>query len=310
MLPGASGPWLATGVTSNPEPLRFRILGSLEAEVAEHPLELGGPKQQAVLGVLLLRAGQVVPDDRLIDEIWGESPPESAAHSLEAYVSKLRSTLGPHGVGIERRGGGYRLGLGSATLDSEAFATLVERAAQASDAREDADAAELARQALDLWRGPVLSGISLHAEGRSEAERLDELRWRALELRFEAELDLGHHAALVGELRGVVEESPFRESLVAQLMVALYRSGRQAEALEVYERVRRALDEDLGLRPSAELQRLAGQIVRQEPQLRLPTLPVETAADRRTKSTPRWHRLAILLVGALAVVDGRGAWAD
>jgi len=130
--------------------------------------------------------------------------------------------LAPHGVALERRGGGYRIGLGRAVLDSRVFEALVDEAAQASAGGDDSRAAALAKEALGLWRGPVLSGVPLHLDGRAEAERLSELRSRALEIRVDADLALGRDAELVGELRRLVEESPYRERLVAQLMVALY----------------------------------------------------------------------------------------
>ncbi len=291
--------WLATETTES-EPIRFRILGTLEAEIGEGALELGGRKQRAVLAVLLLRADNVVPGERLIDEVWGESPPASAAHTLEAYVSRLRRVLAPHGVDLERRAGGYRIGLGRAVLDSRIFEALVKEASQASADGDDNRAAVLAKEALGLWTGPVLSGVSLHLDGRAEVERLDELRWRALEIRVDAELALGRHAELVGDLRPLVEEAPYRERQVAQLMVALYRSGRQAEALDVYERMRRALDEELGLQPSEELQRLAGQIVRQEPQLRTPARAVEADKDQGTMRRGATRGRAIAVVGAVA----------
>jgi basic membrane lipoprotein Med (substrate-binding protein (PBP1-ABC) superfamily)/DNA-binding SARP family transcriptional activator len=266
-------------------------------------LELGGRKQRAVLGALLLRAGEVVPNERLIDDVWGDSPPASAAHGLEAYVSRLRGVLGPHGVYLLRGGGGYRLDLGRAVVDAQVFVTLVEDAGQASAADEHHRAAALATSALELCRGPVLSGVPLFLDGRARAERLDELRWRALEIRIDADLALGRHAAIVGELRRHVEENPYRERLVAQLMLALYRSGRQAEALEVYERLRRALADHLGLQPSEELQQLSGQIVRQEPRLRTPALASRVSDERHaTRARRTWA--AVALIGALAAVIG------
>jgi basic membrane lipoprotein Med (substrate-binding protein (PBP1-ABC) superfamily)/DNA-binding SARP family transcriptional activator len=289
--------------TSQSTPLQFRILGALEADVDGRVLELGGRKQRAVLGVLLLRADEVVSTERLIDDVWGDSPPASAAHGVEAYVSKLRGVLAPHGVLLRRGGGGYRLDLGRAVLDARVFATLVDDAGQASAADEHHRAAVLATRALELWRGPILSGVPLFLDGRARAERLDELRWRALEIRIDADLALGRHAAIVGELRRHVEENPYRERLVAQLMLALYRSGRQAEALDVYERLRRALADHLGLRPSEELQQLSGQIVRQEPQLRTPALPSRVPDERHaTRSRRTWAVAA--LIGALAAVIG------
>lgn len=167
---------------------------------------MGGRKQRAVVGALLLRAGQVVGEQRLVDEIWADDPPASAAHTLETYVSRLRQVLAPHGVALERRGGGYRIGLGRAVLDSRVFETLVEKAAQTSATGDDTRAAALAKEALDLWHGTVLSGVSLHLDGRAEAERLEELRSRALEIRVDADLVLGRHAELVGELNRLVEE--------------------------------------------------------------------------------------------------------
>jgi len=279
----------------------LRILGELEAGVGGRALELGGPKQRAVLGALLLRRDEVVPVGQLLDEVWGDDLPASAAHSLESYVSRLRGTLSPYGVALERRTGGYRIDLGGAVLDSQVFEALVEQAAEALADGDDTRAASIAKEALDLWRGPVLADVALSLESRAEAERLDELRSRVLEIRVDADLALGRHAELVGELRRLVEETPYRERLVAQLMVALYRSGRHVEALEVYERTRRNLEDDLGLRPGEELQRLAGQIVRQEPHLRTPAQAVQERDTERTRAMRPRRLFAIVFAGVLAV---------
>jgi basic membrane lipoprotein Med (substrate-binding protein (PBP1-ABC) superfamily)/DNA-binding SARP family transcriptional activator len=216
-------------------------------------------------------------------------------------VSRLRRALSPYGVAVERRGGGYRIDLGGAVLDSQVFEALVDKAAQALAAGDFPRAASIATDALGLWHGPVLAGVTLHLDGHAAAERLDELRSRALEIRVDANLALGGHAELVGELRRLVEETPYRERLLAQLMVALYRSGRHVEALDVYERTRRDLEDDLGLRPGEELQRLAGQIVRQEPQLRAPAQPVPAGDGRRTRLIGVRRLSAIVLAGALGV---------
>jgi basic membrane lipoprotein Med (substrate-binding protein (PBP1-ABC) superfamily)/DNA-binding SARP family transcriptional activator len=242
-----------------------------------------------------------VPVERLFDQVWGDDPPASAAHSLESYVSRLRGALGPYGVALERRGGAYRIDLGGAVLDSQVFEALVEEAAQALTDGEGTHAASIAKEALGLWRGPVAADVTLHLESRAEAERLEELRSRVSEIRFDAELALGRHGELVAELRRLVEETPYRERLVAQLMLALFRSGRHVEALEVYERTRRALEDDLGLRPGEDLQRLAGQIVRQERQLRIPDQPIKALDRQRTKALSARGLSAIVLVGALAV---------
>jgi basic membrane lipoprotein Med (substrate-binding protein (PBP1-ABC) superfamily)/tetratricopeptide (TPR) repeat protein len=215
-------------------------------------------------------------------------------------VSRLRRILSPHGVAVERRGGGYRIDLGGAVLDSQVFEALADEAAQALAAGDHPRAASISKEALGLWHGPVLADVTLNLESRSEADRLDELRSRAFEIRVDADLALGRHGELVGELRRLVEETPYRERLVAQLMVALYRSGRHVEALEIYERTRRDLD-DLGLRPGEDLQRLAGQIVRQEPHLRTPAPPVPGRDGQRTWLMRAWSLPAIVLAGALAV---------
>jgi basic membrane lipoprotein Med (substrate-binding protein (PBP1-ABC) superfamily) len=183
----------------------------------------------------------------------------------------------------------------------------VSEAGEAAALGDDARAAGLAKEALDLWTGPVASGVVLHLEGRAEADRLEELRLRALELRLDADLALGRHSEVVAELQRLVEESPYRERFVAQLMIALYRSGRQADALEVYERTRRSLDVELGLQPSDELQRLAGQIVRQEPQLRKPAPATEPPEDRprgRVKTATALALGGVLTVAVVAVVLG------
>lgn len=217
-------------------------------------------------------------------------------------MSRLRQTLSSHGVAVERRGGGYRLDLGRATLDSQVFSALAEDAAHASATGDDGRASAVAKEALDIWRGPVLSGVPVHSDARAEAERLEELRSRVLEIRIDADLALGRHAELVGELRRLVEESPYRERLVAQLMVALYRTGRQAEALDVYERTRSALDVDLGLRPSEELQRLAGQIVRQEPELRAPARTLEHPSDDAATRSRATRASVITVTGVVTVL--------
>lgn len=281
----------------------LRVLGPLEAEAGEAAVELGGRKQQAVLAALLLRAGEVVPDDRLIDDVWGEQPPAAVAHSLEAYVSRLRRVLVPHGVAFERRGGGYRLDLGSASLDARVFETLVEQAASALASGDRGEAASAAGEALSLWHGPVLGGTPLHRDGRAEAARLEELRARAFEIRIDADLALGRHADVVAELGSAVEADPYRQRLVAQLMIALYRTGRHAEALDVYERTRRALDSDLGLQPSEDLQRLAGQIVRQEPELRAPDGTIDAREEQRSKRRRKASARAVVLLLAAVVIS-------
>jgi len=291
-------------------PLEFRVLGPIEARAGDQEIPLGGVRQRTVLAVLLLRAEHIVPIERLIDDVWGEEPPPSAGHTLEAYVSRLRGTLTPHGVSLERRGAGYRLDLGDASLDSRTFERLLDESAEAAAVGEKTRSDELVREALALWRGAPLADIALTGEA-AELARLGELHLQALERRIDGDLAAGRHPELVGELRALVGAHPYREHLVSQLMVALYRSGRQAEALDVYEQTRRALRDDLGLEPSRELQRLSGQIVRQEPQLTLPhvePLPAKPESPMRRPRVRLGVLLSALAVGAL--IAGAVAWFD
>jgi len=278
----------------------FSVLGPLEVASGGEQVALAGAKQRAVLAVLLLRAGEVVPMERLVDEVWGDDPPPSAAHSLESYISRLRQLFNGHGPVLVRRGAGYVLELSGATLDARTFLELQDEASAAVAHENHAQAAALAVEALAVWRGPALADVALASAGRAEAERFEELRLRTYEIRFDAELALGRHEQVVSELQALVGQSPYRERFVAQLMLALYRSGRHAEALETYERTRTALAGDLGLRPSEELQQLSGQIVRQEPQLRRLDSNTRDDPRRRAQVPARARRIAALvLAGAV-----------
>jgi DNA-binding SARP family transcriptional activator/basic membrane lipoprotein Med (substrate-binding protein (PBP1-ABC) superfamily) len=249
--------------------MQFRVLGPLEASIGGESIPLGGAKQRAVLAVLLLRAGEVVSVERLVEEVWGDEPPPSAAHTLESYVSRLRQLFNGHGPRLLRRGSGYVLELADAELDARTFAELHEQGCLAASEEDHERVVRLTAAALAVWRGPALADVALASAGRAEAERLEELRLRTHEVRLDAQLALGKHEHVIGELQALVWQNPYRERFVAQLMLALYRSGRHAEALDVYERLRVSLDADLGLQPSADLQRLSGQIVRQDSELRL-----------------------------------------
>ncbi len=279
--------------------MEFRVLGPLELRLGGEALALGGGKQRAVLAVLLLRADEVVPVERLVDEVWGDDPPPSAAHTLESYVSRLRQLFNGHGPRLVRRGAGYALELGNATLDARGFVELQERASLAGAMDEHADVVELTAAGLAMWRGPALADVALASAGRGEADRLEELRLRTYELRFDAELALGRQAQAIGELQKLVAQNPYRERFVAQLMLALYRCGRHAEALEVYEQTRRRLDDDLGLQPSSDLQQLSGQIVRQDPVLQR---SARTATVARRPSVTSTSRRAPIVVAAGAAV--------
>jgi DNA-binding SARP family transcriptional activator len=251
--------------------VEFRILGPLEAEQDGRLIPLGGRKQRALLALLLLHANAVVPRDRLIDEIWGDEPPETARTALQVYVSQLRKALG--GEPIETRAPGYRVRTEPDALDLKRFERLVAEGRDAlagGDAERSADAL---REALALWRGTPFAELGEVPFAQRECLRLEELGLAALEERVEADLELGRHARLVPELEGLVREHPLRERLRGQLMLALYRCGRQADALEVYRSGRRLLDEELGLQPSDELQRLERAILNHDPSLESPLVP-------------------------------------
>src|SRR5262245_26019321 len=258
--------------------MEFRILGPLEVSEGERAIPLGGAKQRALLAILLLHANEVVSTDRLIDELWGAHPPDTAHTALQGYVSRLRKLLGAEAV--VTRAPGYELLLGGHELDLRRFHSLLDEAREAN-ARV---AAERLREALALWRGPPLAEFSFESFAQTEIARLAELRLEALEERIEADLALGRHAAAVGELEGLVAQHPLRERLRAQLMLALYRSGRQAEALEAYQDARRVLTEQLGLEPSTSLQDLERKILTHDGSLDLQPV-AEPASGRRAAGT-------------------------
>ena len=241
--------------------LEFRILGPLEVLGDSGSLPLGGQKQRAVLALLLLGEGRVVSTDRLLDALWGEQPPRTAATSLQNLISSLRKLLGAETVVTQPPG--YVLRVEPGSLDLTRFEALVEQARGLAAAER----ADVLRGALALWRGSPLADLAFEGFAGPEILRLEELALTVLEERIQADLDAGRHAELVGELSGVVRENPMREGLYAKLMLALYRSRRQAEALDVYQAARRALVDGLGLEPSPELQRLHGRILRQDPTL-------------------------------------------
>jgi WD40 repeat protein/DNA-binding SARP family transcriptional activator len=251
--------------------VEFRVLGPLEANAHNGPIALGGAKQRAVLAHLLLRANALVPADRLIDEVWGDDPPAAARNVLQTYVSRLRKALGDGR--LEHRPGGYVLHAESSEIDARRFEALVQDARQ--NAMSDPGAAvHLYREADALWRGPALDDLAGQPSLRPEIGRLDELRVAAIEERVVAELSLGRHAALVPELETLTAQHPFREALWRHLMTALYRSGRQADALAAYHRARGVLVEELGLEPSSELRRLEQQVLKQDPELEVAARPL------------------------------------
>jgi predicted ATPase/DNA-binding SARP family transcriptional activator len=246
--------------------MEFGILGPLEVRDGPAPVRVPGAKERALLADLLVNAGRVVSADRLVEDLWGDQPPGSPANTLQGRVSALRRALGPGAALLVTRPPGYVLEADPEQLDAGRFERLVAEAT-ALDAAEGAAAARLLEQALGLWRGPALAEFADQPWAQAEAARLEALRLAATEALVERRLDAGGHAGLVGELEGLVAAHPTRERLRGQLMLALYRSGRQADALGVYARTREVLAEELGIDPSPELQRLQHQILVQDPAL-------------------------------------------
>jgi DNA-binding SARP family transcriptional activator len=271
--------------------VEFRMLGPLEV-VDDHgrPLGLGGAKQRALLAVLLLHAGEVVSAERLVDELWGEDPPKSARSVLQVYVANLRKVLEPGrarraaGGVLRTRPPGYLVAVAPDDLDLGHFERLAEQGRAALAAGDAEEAAGLLRGALELWRGPALADVALEASGQAEIAGLEERRLAALEDRIEAELAAGRHSELVGELEAVIAAHPLRERLHGQFLLALYRSGRQAEALEAYRRMRETLAEELGIDPGRPLQDLERAILAQDPTL--DWVPAAAAASQLAAGQP------------------------
>ena len=252
--------------------MHFGILGPFVVTDDEgRELVLGGRKQRSVLAILLLHADEVVSSDRLIDELWGQRAPVTAAKTVQVYVSNLRKALG-EGV-VVTRSGGYVLHVTAVGLDArkfEALATDGQGSLQAGDFRR---AAGLLGKALELWRGPALADFAYESFAQAEMARLEESRLVVVEDRIDAELALGKHTRLVSELEGLVREHPLRERSVGQLMLALYRSGRQADALEVYRQTSELLRDELGLEPGPELRGLERAILNQDTSVEPPPQP-------------------------------------
>jgi YVTN family beta-propeller protein len=285
--------------------LEFRILGPLEVVEHGRPVALGGPRLRALLAILLLRRGEVLSTDRVIDLLWGESPPATATKTLQGYVSHLRKALG-EGV-VLTRGGGYLLAAEPGQVDADRFEALVGHARRALSDGDAAGARELFGSALELWRGEPLADLSYEPFAQSEIARLEEARLGVLEDRIEADLMLGGDRGLVGELEALVEAHPHRERLLGQLMLALYRCGRQAEALDTYRRGRRALADELGLEPGVEVRALEQQILTHDPALEAPSRPASAPVVAWRARSSRGQALIAAggaLLAAAAVAAG------
>jgi DNA-binding SARP family transcriptional activator len=292
----------------------FLLLGTLEARVDGEPLPLGGAKQRALLAILLLHANERVASDQLIDQLWGESPPPTATKALQVHVSQLRKLLDP--AGAERTGtiatvpGGYVLHVEPADLDSARFEALLGNAAELAARGDAAGAVRLLDDALALWRGPPLADFAYERFADAEIARLEELRLVAMERRVDAALALGDADGLIAELQATVAAHPLRERPRAQLMTALYRAGRQAEALATYRDAHAALSE-VGVEPSSALRELERAILQQDPALEVATaVAAEPEPEREPAPSQafvgRQRELGELEAGLAEAIAGRG----
>jgi predicted ATPase/DNA-binding SARP family transcriptional activator len=265
--------------------VEFRILGPLEVSHAGSPVPVGGPRHRALLTVLLVHADEVVSTERLIQALWGDEAPNSASAIVHVRVSELRKALRAgrpdRDAGLLTRGSGYVLQVGVDALDARCFERLVAAGRQALAGGDHESASANLREALALWRGPALVDFADEPFVQVETARLEALRVQALEDRLEADLAVGRHGDVVVELEGLVAEHPLRERLWCQLMLALYRAGRQGQALRTYQAARQILVERLGIDPGPELQRLQTAILRHDPALEL-----RTPAERRPSGEP------------------------
>src|SRR5438128_6157861 len=266
--------------------MEFRILGPLEVWSDQRRLPLGGSKQRMLLAVLLLHRNEVVSIDRLVEELWTGGPPARAVKVVQVYVSRLRKALGARRAPSDAedmlvtRAPGYLLRVGRDELDADRFERLVEEGRRVLGAGSPRLATRTLLEALALWRGPALADFAHESFAQPEIGRLEAVHLSALANRIDADLALGRHEELVGELEALVAENPLQERLRGQLMLALYRAGRQADALEVYRQTRELLHGELGLDPSRALQSLERSILLQDTALELAAQPfVGVAAD-------------------------------
>jgi YVTN family beta-propeller protein len=302
--------------------VEYRVLGPFEVRRGDDPVRLPTGNERALLAMLLLHANEPVSSDRLIDALWGEAPPPSAAKMVQIYISRLRQRLDPEPAAdagdaaavLVTHAAGYQLRVDPGTSDLDEFIQLRGEGTRALASRNHARAVAKLSQALALWRGPALADFSFAAFAQQEIARLDELRLATLEDRIEAELALGRHADLVGELRALVASNPLRERLRGQLILALYRSGQQADALAEYRETRRTLVDELGIEPGEELQELERAILRHDPTLDQGAAIASQAADAngdtydvdrelpRPRRRARWIAAVAIPLGIAALV--------
>jgi DNA-binding SARP family transcriptional activator len=289
--------------------MEFRILGSLDVRDGDRGIPLAAGKQRALLALLLLNANETISTERLVDELWGELAPATAPKAVQNHVSHLRRVLEDNI--LVTRGSGYTLLVEPGSLDLDRFEQLLEEGRRALAGGNADSAADLLREALTLWRGPPLADFTFEPFAQTEIARLEERHLVGLEERIEADLTLGRHTDLVGELEALVDRHPLRERFRGQLMLALYRSQRQAEALAAYQAARKALVEELGIEPSAELQQLERLILQQDSALDLAPRAREREAGEDERGAGaligRERELAMLLTGLSNAVAGRGS---
>jgi DNA-binding SARP family transcriptional activator len=289
--------------------MEFRLLGPLEVADGDGTVGLAEGRQRSVLVLLLLHRNEAVSSDRLIDALWGQHPPATAAKVLQNHVGQLRRALGDRdGARLQTRGRGYAVRVDVGELDVERFEQLVRAGSDALARDDPAAAAARLRKALALWRGPALADVAYESFAQGEIARLEEQRLVALEQRIDADLALGQHASVIGELEALVAEHPLRERLRGQLMLALYRSGRQAQALEVFQEARRALVDELGVEPGPSLRELQAAILRQDAAL-APTpgrWPRVQPRSRRAQAVLAIAGAALLAAAVAALLVERG----
>ena len=300
----------------------FRLLGPLEVSDDDRPIEIGRGRRRSLLALLLMHPNEVVSAERLIDELWGERPTATATKSLHVYISQLRKELqaSANGEVVLTRGNGYVAEVGPDDIDVVRFERLLADGRRLVADGDPARGGERLRKALALWRGPPLADFAYEPFAQGNIARLQEQRLVALEGRIEADLALGRHAELVAELEELVREHPLREGLRGQLMLALYRCGRQAEALEIYRAGRAAFVEELGIEPGPALRELQERILAQSAELAPPAAPRRPVRRRPgepaappARGRRRTHALAALIAGGavlLAAAIGVAVWRD
>ena len=288
----------------------FRILGPLEALDGQQRVALGGSKRRAVLALLLVHANETLSTDRMIDELWGDNPPAAAAKTLQVHISRLRKALGGGSAAggadvVVTRDRGYVLELDPEQLDAGRFERLVAEGRTELDGGNPGAALSTLDQALSLWRGPPLADLAYEGFAQREIARLDELHGTAIELLIEAKLTLGRHTEVIGQLEALVDQYPYREGLRAQLMLALYRADRQADALQAYQDARRKLVEELGIEPGERLRELERGILAQDAELAGP--PAAAAEADGDVALPRDELPTGVVTFVLTDIEGSSA---